>query len=1428
MHKIFRVFLVFSFLIFWVKNSEAQTTIQIGTATTIQRENPINRQNYSTTLTPGPARYSVSEYIWTKAEINGNAGSNGINASPAWNQPGCITNIQFYKDAQNSSTSTCNNVKVYMKNSSAVSLTTGNWSTAGYTQVFSGSFNHGGASPGGSGWKTITLNAPFLYDNINNLHVLITNESGVAVGASGASGDAPSWRLTSLNGVTSDTRCRFYWDPNALPTFISASGNRANVRLTFTSAPSSNPPSSITGTNTICQGSSTTLTANGGNSSTRWFTGSCSGTSTGTGTSITVSPATTTTYFAANTAGCDGTALTSCVSYTVTVNPAPSAPSNLTASPNPVCSGQQVTLSGNNTGSNTVWYSGTCGGTQLGTGASVTVSPASTTTYFARNIVSGCQSSCASVQVQTQNAPAQPGTISGSNNVCVGNQNYSISGVSGATSYNWTLNGGGTITGNNTSATVNWTQGGTWTISVTATNSCGTTTARTLQVTVTATPPAQPSAITGNLNPCTGQQTYSIGSVSGATSYQWTVSGGGSIVSGGTSTSATINWTTAGGPYTVSVVAQNVCGNSTAQTVQVNVQPGAPSTPGPITGGNNICLSNQSYSIQSVSGATGYTWSVSGGGAIASGQNTTNANINWVSGGTYTISVTANGICGSSAPQTLQVTVVANAPVISGGITGNTNVCPGNHTYTATATGATNYTWTVQSPGTIQSGQGTSSITVNWPSTAGTYTISVVASNVCGNSSPASSLVTVIGGAPSQPGVISGNNNPCQGTSAYSITAVSGATNYVWTLSGGGNIQTGQGTTSININWITTGGPYTLSVLAENACGSSTVSSLAINVQPGTPLVPAAISGDDNLCPGTATYSIPSVSGADTYTWTLSGGGNISSGQNTNLILVNWTQSGNHTVSVTAGNSCSTSQPVTLNVSVLPGAPDAPANISGQNFVCANAIQTYSINSVLNASNYQWTLPNGGGTITSGNGTTQVDIDWGANPGTYNLNVTAENSCGVSAPASITVTLLPGAPAQPSAISGNLEVCPGVSQYTVTSDPIATGYNWSLSAGGVITNGQGTNTLSIDWSGAPGTYSVSVTAGNTCGNSPPQTVSVTIFPSPTVPLLTVNNATICEGESVTLTASGSSGGNISYQIFDAAIGGNLLGNSPLSVSPTATTTYYAEALNEFGCVNSGGRTPATITVNSAASNPIISAESETACYNSSVALTATATPAGSVVTWWDSLTGGTLLGTGSTFVMDNLTETTVFYAQAASPAGCQNAGGRIGFEVNVIELLQLTLVSDKDQNAVFFNEVITFTALPDGLQGYEFFVNGISVQQGAENIYASSRFSDGDSVVVKAINNDCPALDAEGIIRVRDFPNAFTPNGDNRNDIFLKGFDLVVMNRWGQEMYRGTDGWDGTFKGKKVAPGTYFYILTLPNITDRDNIVKGSVMLIQD
>jgi gliding motility-associated-like protein len=76
-------------------------------------------------------------------------------------------------------------------------------------------------------------------------------------------------------------------------------------------------------------------------------------------------------------------------------------------------------------------------------------------------------------------------------------------------------------------------------------------------------------------------------------------------------------------------------------------------------------------------------------------------------------------------------------------------------------------------------------------------------------------------------------------------------------------------------------------------------------------------------------------------------------------------------------------------------------------------------------------------------------------------------------------------------------------------------------------------------------------------------------------------------------------------------------------------------------------------------------------------------------------------------------------------------------------------------------------------------------------------------------------------------PNVFTPNGDGVNDRYLEDMDLkniIILNRWGQVMYEGTDGWDGRINGVEATPGTYFYIIT----TLIDEVYKGALTLLRN
>ena len=143
---------------------------------------------------------------------------------------------------------------------------------------------------------------------------------------------------------------------------------------------------------------------------------------------------------------------------------------------------------------------------------------------------------------------------------------------------------------------------------------------------------------------------------------------------------------------------------------------------------------------------------------------------------------------------------------------------------------------------------------------------------------------------PAQPGNIAGDVSQCEGVSAlYSISPVSGATSYTWTLPSGWSGTSS--TESINVTAGSTSGDIT--VVANNACGAGIASTLAVtaNVAP----VPTVTVNSSNLAD-----TLISTSGV-TYQWYLNS--NPISGAVFSTYVP--TQNGNYTVAITDGNGCS-------------------------------------------------------------------------------------------------------------------------------------------------------------------------------------------------------------------------------------------------------------------------------------------------------------------------------------------------------------------------------------------------------------------------------------------------------------------------------------------------------------------------------------------
>jgi hypothetical protein len=168
--------------------------------------------------------------------------------------------------------------------------------------------------------------------------------------------------------------------------------------------------------------------------------------------------------------------------------------------------------------------------------------------------------------------PAMPGNISGAlTGICNQAITYSVAAQAGVSSYNWSVPSGSSLTSSNgtNSADVLFTNSfTTGQLCVTAQNSCGSSSARCVNVKGA---PSTPGIISGSASVCPNEQglTYSVSSVFGATNYLWSVPSSASVVAGQGSSNLIADWGANSG--NVTVIASNTCGTSGTRVLAVTV-----------------------------------------------------------------------------------------------------------------------------------------------------------------------------------------------------------------------------------------------------------------------------------------------------------------------------------------------------------------------------------------------------------------------------------------------------------------------------------------------------------------------------------------------------------------------------------------------------------------------------------------------------------------------------------------------------------------------------------------------------------------------------------------------------------------------------------------------------------------------------------------
>lgn len=762
-----------------------------------------------------------------------------------------------------------------------------------------------------------------------------------------------------------------------------------------------------------------------------------------------------------------------------------------------------------------------------------------------------------------------------------------------------------------------------------------------IDVTVDAIP--TPS-ISGSGNVCEFDTGEVYSTTNNGHSYTWTVVGG-SIVAGAGTNSITVDWG-ASGAGSVQVTEAIVASGCSATTPPFAVLIDPIPTPN-ISGDVDVCENETAvaYSTPAVGGNT-YVWNVTGG-AIASGAGTNSITVDWGGPGGGSVEVTESIIAtGCTNVFNLPVTIhVQPTPVVSG----TADVCEFDTgvVYSTPAVAGNTYSWTVVG-GAIVSGIGTNSITVDWAG-AGAGIVRVQESvPVAGCVTLSTDFAVTINPLPTP--VITGPVMVCETATGvnYSTLLVGGNT-YTWTISGG-TITAGAGTNSITVDW-GIAGPGSLTLLEVNpasGCQQTTLP-LAVTIDP---IPTPSITGATDVCAGETgvTYSTTDVPG-NSYSWNVVGGV-ISGGAGTSSITVDWGAAGAGTVSVTEEITATGCQVTTPDLNVTIYLTPTPT-VTGQASVCEFTTGVNYTTPNVAGNTYAWTVT--GGTITSGDGTNSIMVDWGsAGAGTVSVQetVTAASCVVLSAPLPVSVDANPA-----PAVAGVVEVCEN-ELGVIYSTPNVPGNNylWTV-VGGAIVSGAGTNSITVDW-GAAGAGSIQVEETNpltTCiFTTTPQAININSTPAPAI----AGSADVCANQSgVVYTTPLVAGNNYNWNITGGTITSGL-GTNSITVdwgSAGAGTLSVMESVITAGC---DVTTPLfNITINSIPTPSITG--TLTVCENETGVGYSTLAVAGNSYLW--TVTGGTIVSGQNTdaIVVDwgSGPTGTVQVEETVTAAGCVTTTG---------------------------------------------------------------------------------------------------------------------------------------------------------------------------
>lgn len=884
----------------------------------------------------------------------------------------------------------------------------------------------------------------------------------------------------------------------------------------------------------------------------------------------TTAPQTVTYYVTpTSTAGCPGPEQT----FDVVVNPLPSM---INSSTQTICSGQNVNIPlQSNIAANYSWYADN----------NANVSGETTSTSTATSITDGLTNNTSSVQ--TVNYHVTPTSTSGScagtaqtvtitvnpkpvmtsassKTICSGTSPSLALTSNMSASYSWVAtpntNVAGESTSTQTSSTITdilSTSTGSqeivnYTVYSTATTGGCSGDPQTVAISVN----PKPNMTSGNTDEICDGETMAFALTSDiASTFTWVATSNGNV--GGESTTnqtgSTINNTLTNSTtsaqvvqYTVTPTATSGGCQGTAQTVSVTVNP----TPDANAGSTATLLcSSPTVTLSGSSSTAGVNYSWSGPGTITNGTTLT-PDVDAT--GTYTLTVT-DPITTCFNTSTTTVNSDLNTPTVTAGSSSSVVDC-NNLSVDLDGTGSSSgagYTilWST-SDGNIT---GSTSSLITTADQDGTYILTITDdNNGCSDNTSITLTIDTV-----SPNVNAGTDQTltcASPTLNLSGSSSTGGATFAWT---GPSITSGANTATPTVNGT---GIYTL-VVTNPSNGCTAQDAVEIFADANTP--DAQIGATTNLDCSTTTTTIAgsSTTSGVTYSWTASGGGNITGGASTATPTVN--APGTYSMLVTdPNNGCTNTANITITEDVT--LPTVTASPSATTVDCTNPSITLDGTGSSSGAGYTITWSTSDGNIT---GATNNLITTADQDGTYTLTIdNAANGCSDFMDITLAIDT-----ASPNAVAGGSVNFPcGVT--TVALDGSAStgaGITYAWTGPGTITNAASA-TPDVD---ATGNYILTVTGANGCTDSD----NVDVIPDSNAPVADAGaDITVtCSSNNlpVTLDGSGSdSGANITYSW-------STNGTGTITGGTTTTPSVDQEGAYTILVTNTSNNCTASATVN---------------------------------------------------------------------------------------------------------------------------------------------------------------------------------------------------------------------------------------------------------